>query len=597
MIVPMRKLLLLCRRDDRDEVMVGLRRLGAVHLEPSREPHGDGLEGASSWLAHVEGALRAMPLSSSARPSGQDARTVVERVWTLVNRREHLLEERAGLAAERRRAERLGDFDPGLARELESKGVVVRFFHGPPKKLPPKPDEGLILRLLTQDSDGTDYALVGRREPGEHETPDAVSVPMPELSLSAIDRLMADTDEELARIDTHLREHAGDRPVVAALRDEAASHLHYLRMRESMDRFDEAGGLAAISGWIPVEREGELRAAAAEHGFGLELSDPPADEEPPTLIRNPRWVRPIQAVMDMIGVVPGYREIDFSAAFLLFLSLFFAMLVGDAGYGTLFLGLTFLGRKLAGHKVPSRVFSLLTVMSCATIVWGALTGTYFGLTALPGPLRSLRVDWLTGPGSDHNVMLLCFIIGAVHLTLAHLWNLVRFFPDLRFLAQLGWIATTWAMFFAARAMVLLEPFPQAMLWVLAAGVALIVVFMTPPSRLKSEWFNHVMFPLNLIGNFVDVVSYVRLFAVGAATLAVAAAFNNMAVGDGVSGPLGALLAALILFLGHSLNILLAMMGVLVHGVRLNTLEFANHLGLQWKGRKFDPFREHNKTTD
>ena len=83
-----------------------------------------------------------------------------------------------------------------------------------------------------------------------------------------------------------------------------------------------------------------------------------------------------------------------------------------------------------------------------------------------------------------------------------------------------------------------------------------------------------MFPLTLIGNFVDVVSYVRLFAVGAASLAVASSFNAMALDLGASGPLAGLGAALVLFFGHGLNLLLAMMGVLVHGVRLNTLEFA-----------------------
>jgi V/A-type H+-transporting ATPase subunit I len=144
--------------------------------------------------------------------------------------------------------------------------------------------------------------------------------------------------------------------------------------------------------------------------------------------------------------------------------------------------------------------------------------------------------------------------------------------------------------------VLLHDFPSPLLYVLAVGAALIVLFMTPVKRLKEDWIGHVMFPLNLIGNFVDVVSYVRLFAVGAATLAVASAFNAMAA-ETAQGLFTGLAAALILFLGHTLNILLAMMGVLVHGVRLNTLEFATHLGLQWKGRKYSPFRRREMDED
>jgi len=198
----------------------------------------------------------------------------------------------------------------------------------------------------------------------------------------------------------------------------------------------------------------------------------------------------------------------------------------------------------------------------------------------------VRVSWLTG--QDH-LILLSFLIGAVHLTVAHGWNVLRFFPSSRAFAQLGWILTTWTMFFLARQMVLGAAFPHVMLYALVVGIVLIVLFMTPPRALKSEWFNHVMLPLSLVGNFVDLVSYVRLFAVGAATFAIAQAFNQMAVGGGVSNVVAGAVAALVLFFGHTLNILLATMGVLVHGVRLNMLEFASHLGMEWTGRPYRPF--------
>jgi len=122
----------------------------------------------------------------------------------------------------------------------------------------------------------------------------------------------------------------------------------------------------------------------------------------------------------------------------------------------------------------------------------------------------------------------------------------------------------------------------------AASGVLIVLFMTPVGRLKAEWFNHVMLPLSIVSNFVDVVSYLRLFAVGTASFAVAAAFNEMALGD-VRGLGSGIVAAFVLFFGHTLNILLAAMGVLVHGVRLNTLEFSSHVGMQWTGVPYRPF--------
>jgi V/A-type H+-transporting ATPase subunit I len=229
-------------------------------------------------------------------------------------------------------------------------------------------------------------------------------------------------------------------------------------------------------------------------------------------------------------------------------------------------------------------------MSGCTVVWGALTGNWFGVSGLPAPLAGLKLAWLTGENADSNLMGLTFLIGAVHLTLAHVWVMIRLAPDLRFLAQIGWVLTTWVMYFAAMSLVLMQPFPAAGPWMLAGGVLLIVAFTVPLGKIKTEWTEFVMMPLSLISNFVDVVSYVRLFAVGAATFAVANAFNQMAVDMGAGGGLASLGAALVLFFGHALNILLAAMGVLVHGVRLNTLEFAGHMGLRWAGYRYAPFR-------
>jgi V/A-type H+/Na+-transporting ATPase subunit I len=132
-------------------------------------------------------------------------------------------------------------------------------------------------------------------------------------------------------------------------------------------------------------------------------------------------------------------------------------------------------------------------------------------------------------------------------------------------------------------------FPPFMGYVFIAGVVLIALFMTPVKALKDEWFNHAMLPLNLVSNFVDVVSYIRLFAVGTASYAVANSFNTM-LGGMFEHWYTAIFASLFLFLAHALNIVLSLMGVMVHGVRLNTLEFSGHVGMQWTGLAYDPFR-------
>ena len=289
---------------------------------------------------------------------------------------------------------------------------------------------------------------------------------------------------------------------------------------------------------------------------------------------------------------------------MLFFSLFFAMIIGDAGYGAIFLGLTMLMRK----KLPVDAFRLLTVTSTATIIWGLVTGTLFGINpeilARVG-LDKIQIPFLTDPErSAQNIMGLCFLIGAIQITIGHLWNVVDLIKarKLKALEQVGWILTTWFMFFLADDMVLkgnmlsylgLSETAAAALWkvmgyALVAGIVLIVLFMMPPKEIKDGWFNLALLPLNLVSNFTDVVSYVRLYAVGTAGFSVANAFNNM-IFPGEVSLVGLLIGALLAFLAHTLNVLLSVMGVLVHGIRLNTLEFSNHKGISWSGSPYRPF--------
>jgi V/A-type H+-transporting ATPase subunit I len=124
------------------------------------------------------------------------------------------------------------------------------------------------------------------------------------------------------------------------------------------------------------------------------------------------------------------------------------------------------------------------------------------------------------------------------------------------------------------------------------GIVLVLLFSHPQKKfLKGITVTLADLPLRVINSFSDIISYLRLFAVGYATLAVASSFNHMALRIGFNNILGGFICALILFLGHGLNILLGLMAVIVHGIRLNMLEFSSHLGMQWSGIEYKPFRE------
>jgi V/A-type H+-transporting ATPase subunit I len=192
-----------------------------------------------------------------------------------------------------------------------------------------------------------------------------------------------------------------------------------------------------------------------------------------------------------------------------------------------------------------------------------------------------------------NVQHLCFLIGSIHLTVAHLWNAAVTRPWLKAVGSLAWIPILWGNFFLAKMMVLGAPAHPAMPWLYGSGLVGVLLFTEPSlNPFKTVGLGLGKIALNLANSFVDVVSYVRLFAVGAAGVKVAESMNEMAgsMQGGMPPWLGGLLAALVLVLGHAFNLLLGSMGVLVHGVRLNVLEFAGHVGLEFSGAAYRPLK-------
>lgn len=580
MIVPMKKITVLCLDHAKDEALEALRALGTVHLSHLQLPEGGDVEQARARLTYVERALEILPPHPHQAPSGKTADQVVTALWKLIHEQKDVREQLAHLNHEKMRVEPYGSFDPESIRKLAEKGIHVKLYQAPPGaelKMPPE----CVLEVLSSTKEGSHCAVIGR---GEFSL-NAVEFVPPAQSLGEIVKGIAAAEKRLAGIDEEISGFGGDHPAVAQMVQEARDHVRYTEARAGMG---SEKVVAWLQGYCPVSSVPRVEQAAAEKGWGLVVTEPSADDPVPTKIENPAWIKPIKAIFDMTGILPGYHEVDISVPFLIFLSIFFAMLVGDAGYGLLFIWLTRFARKKL-PRAPAYPFTLLYIMSVATIVWGVLTRTVFGI-----PREALgwmpSIPWLE---DDTNVMQLCFIIGAVHLSLAHLWNawLLRRTPQA--LAHIGWTCTTWGMFFTAGMFVLGREFPPWVAPLMIAGVVLIVLFKTPLKQLKSEWFGHAMLPLDIIANFTDVVSYLRLFAVGTASFAVANAFNQM-LSPMFGGILSGLVGAILLFLGHALNIALCGLGILVHGVRLNTLEFSSHMGVQWAGRPYQPFCKHDE---
>ena len=600
MIVPMKRVFVLCLEDEREAALKRLAALGAVQVErevedsPAIAAAGAGIAAAETARdALREAAANADPYGLAvrrARPEDSDD-PAVRHVLSVVGRWIDARDERKALEATVARFAPWGDFDPAAARALAAKGVPVSLFSVPADFDLSAFPAGAALQVLWRTKEHVYGALVGAPLP-EGVAP----APLPEEPLSATRARIADAEAHMRMAAGTLRTLSREKGAVLASAERFAGRREWALAAENLRA---AGPVAHLAGWCPEDALPALLAAAREEGWGVAHRDPEPEEDPPVLLRTPRLFRPIGALFQTLGILPGYREDDVSVVFYSFFTLFFAMLVGDAGYGALLLVAALLVRRAFRRRPqpPSELaasgLTLLFVFGGATLLWGVLTGTYFGMPSewLPGFLKSdlPTARWL---GDQSNIMHLCFAIGFVHLAIARVWNIIQLWPDTRWLSQLGWLGVLYGMYNLVCSIVVEGfAFPAHAAWAMGASVVLILLFTYKRSELKANIVPLCMTPLNVVSSMGDIISYVRLFAVGLASVKIAETFDTMAAG--LPLPLWAKIPCmvLILLLGHTLNLAMGGLSILVHAVRLNTLEFSSAKGITWSGSEYAPFRQ------
>jgi V/A-type H+-transporting ATPase subunit I len=429
--------------------------------------------------------LKAKGEFKGEKASGEETLRDVDGILATAERLEALAGEADALKATIRKYAPYGDFDPQLLQKLLDRGIDVASVADIPKTLP-------------QERLGVTR---GRLEKAERD------------AAKLLRRLAAADVSEIA---------AGYPELLDAVQFEAAK-----------ENFASAGAVAHISGWIAGNRTAELLEAAATNGWGVAVRDPAAGEIPPTLVEPPKFFKPVKALFDGLGIAPAYTEADVSVPFMCYFSLFFAMLVGDGAYGAIFLAATLWGwrkyRASPGNATMRSWLVMLTVFSSATVLWGLLSNTWFG-AGIPACAGWPTVKWLADP-SYNNMMLLCFTIGVSHLMLARIWNGVCRINDTTCIAEFGWAGVLLFMYFTTCSIVGIFPaIPTAMFPVFAVSLVAVFGFTVKPSELKTRGAELGMLPLNIMSALGDIISYVRLFAVGLASVKVAENFNAMATG-------------------------------------------------------------------
>ena len=277
----------------------------------------------------------------------------------------------------------------------------------------------------------------------------------------------------------------------------------------------------------------------------------------------------------------------------------------------------------------SPVFGLLLLLSISTMVWGAVTCTWFGiepaklpvwLTKLSVPMISNAWDdflwqpfWITEEGvglsKDQNLQIFCFILALLQLSIAHIKATKRNVSEKHFVKSLGDIGALLqliGMAWVVLSMVVdsrvfqmmgsIGPVPVGKIEIslIAIGFTMSFIFSNYEGSIGQSILaslkNIISVILGVVNVFSDIVSYIRLWAVGLAGAAISSTVNTLA-GPILGHAAVFILAIILLVFGHGLNMILNILSVIVHGVRLNTLEFSQHVGVSWAGKKYQPFSE------
>jgi V/A-type H+-transporting ATPase subunit I len=266
------------------------------------------------------------------------------------------------------------------------------------------------------------------------------------------------------------------------------------------------------------------------------------------------------------------------------------MIMSDAGYGVLLSVFTLALWKRMGSSVSARRWRvILAWLSATTFLYGVLAGSYFGAEPRSAFLKSLHILNTRNYGQ---MMLLSALIGVAHLTIANLMNAWRYGRTLKALAPVGWAAIiVGGMTMAIGSKTGLSAARQIGIGALAFGALLVVLFTAVGQPLRNRALGGVLGLTKMTAAFGDVLSYLRLFALGLASASLASVFNSAARGlyQKYAG-LGLLFAILLLLLGHGVNLILSIASAFIHGLRLNVIEFFNW-GVQEEGTVFRPFEK------
>lgn len=632
MIVPMKKVSLIVMGAQKEEALKKLRKLGTVQIEIT-EGSGEKLPVLREQINLLESAFFTIGKNKKVTQvdaSVEEALSVASQVAALSEDKRKCQADRVALVVELDRLKTWGEIDLQSINDLAEKGISIFVYEMPIGEYNALSGEVKTVRLSTTKA-AVRFMLV------EPDTPDGELLSslspyrfvLPQMSTAQMRQEITDLDARMESIDGQIAAFAGYtdslKKAVKATEKEIEFETYATGM--AVEDLTADNKVAYFTGYIEAENLDQLKQLAADNAWGLLAEDPEEGDNVPTKLKNNKFVSLIYPLTDFLNTVPGYFEYDISSWFLGFILIFFGIIFGDGGYGLLIsaiVGILILKARMA-KKTVEPAFLLIGLLGLSTVLWGTLTCTWFGLAPeqLPKWLQSLSIPvfsnvyedriwypfWMNGTAgltTAQNLQIFCFTLALVQLTVAHIKVANRSKGSLKILGDIGAILELVGMYYLVLSFVVnptvfslglvIQGIPVGTVAIALIGVGFAMSFVfsnyegSIGKSILASLANIITVLLGVVNVFSDIISYIRLWAVGLAGAAISATVNQLA-GPLLGNFMFMILAIVLLVFGHGLNMILNVLSVIVHGIRLNTLEFSSHLDMSWSGYKFKPFNE------
>ncbi len=606
MIEKMKKITFLVYHREYDEFLHRLQELGVMHVEGGTlaEGQSEAVTADMAEIRRVDSLLKQMENISVDKKSSETAsedgllssgciatlEATFARQAELANREKELAEQIEALTP-------WGEFDPvDVRQQMAAAGCEMHFFTAPTKAFKKEIEPNFTVEAVNEVKGLTYFVAITR---GEALQLPATAVVLPEASLSALQAEHEQVAAALAETTSQLQQlTAAHTAELQAYREQLQSRMNFDNVRFGTETTAD-DHLMVLRGWVPAKKQDEMQAAFADSGAWFEFADPQPDDDIPICLKNNRFFRLFEMFTELY-MLPKYNELDLTPFLAPFYILFFGLCLGDSGYG-LFITLGVLAIKFFKKdlsKGMKAAMNLLLILGLSAFFCGLLSGAFFGFNLY-----------------DLNVPLFDRIGNAVHLDNSQMFNLSLILGFIQIIfgmclkaynrtIQFGFrysLSTIgWMMVILSLAVILLLPaYSGIAKWFTIAGFVLAFCYNNPARYEKNPATG---FLINVgtglwdayntaTGMLGDMLSYVRLFALGLSGGILATVFDSLATGLAPDNAiLGPIVMVLIFVVGHALNMFMNVLGAFVHPMRLTFVEFFKNAGYEGGGNAYSPFK-------